>query len=116
MKVKALPLYVYKSRIGSCSNGGWTERNDELYVECPEGYLEVENDHPGLFVLERGMYLRPKTERKGVVGPMMGGCYAATSDSRFSKLCARVGGGHFYGAVPVHDRYETQYEYDILSR
>jgi hypothetical protein len=37
---------------------------------------------------------------------MMGGNYAATSDSRFSQLCDRLIGGHFYGAVAVFDRVE----------
>lgn len=35
-------------------------------------------------------------------GPMFGGAYAATSDSRWSDLL-----DGFYGAVAVHDRFET---------
>jgi len=37
---------------------------------------------------------------------MMGGNYAATSDSRFSEACARLLGHRSYGAVPIHDRLE----------
>lgn len=37
---------------------------------------------------------------------MMGGNYAATPDSRFSEACAALLGHTFYGAVPIHDRYE----------
>jgi hypothetical protein len=43
------------------------------------------------------------------IGPMMGGNYIASSDSRFTKAIG------FYGAVPVHDRYETPAEYASLS-
>jgi hypothetical protein len=38
--------------------------------------------------------------------PMMGGNYAATSDSRFSDACEKITGATFYGAVAIHDRYE----------
>jgi hypothetical protein len=41
--------------------------------------------------------------------PMMGGCYVATSDSRFSKATG------IYGAVPLHDRYETSEQTRDLS-
>ena len=37
---------------------------------------------------------------------MMGGNYAATSDSRFSDAIAARLGHNFYGAVPIHDRVE----------
>lgn len=38
---------------------------------------------------------------------MMGGNYAATSDSRFGhKIRELLDGAYFYGAVPIHDRYE----------
>ena len=46
---------------------------------------------------------------RDMVGPMMGGAYAASSDSRFSE--AAVGG--FYGAVAVHDRYESARQYTL---
>lgn len=39
---------------------------------------------------------------------MAGGAYAATSDSRISDLVARyVGASRFYGALSVHDRFES---------
>lgn len=37
---------------------------------------------------------------------MFGGNYAGTSDSRFSRLCDKLLGGTFYGAVAIHDRVE----------
>jgi len=43
-------------------------------------------------------------------GPMFGGTYAATSDSRYSQAT----GGR--AALPVHDRYETPDQYEEMSR
>ena len=39
-------------------------------------------------------------------GPMMGGAYVATSDSRFTAAVEEITGVRFYGAVAFHDRYE----------
>jgi hypothetical protein len=50
-------------------------------------------------------------------GPMFGGNYADTSDSRFGEAMERtVKGTRFFGAVPIHDRYETWAQYESLSR
>lgn len=38
--------------------------------------------------------------------PMFGGAYVATSDSRFNAAVERIVGARFYGAVPLHDRFE----------
>lgn len=46
------------------------------------------------------------------IGPMMGGNYAATSDSRFGDACFRIIGHRFYGAVAIHDRWESQEQYN----
>jgi hypothetical protein len=37
---------------------------------------------------------------------MMGGNYAATSDSRFHEAVRKITGSASYGAVPIHDRFE----------
>ena len=42
----------------------------------------------------------------GATGPMFGGSYASTSDSRFPEACEKLIGARFYGAVAVHDRFE----------
>jgi hypothetical protein len=42
----------------------------------------------------------------GAIGPMFGGNYAATSDSRFRDATAP-----YYGALPIFDRYETAEQY-----
>lgn len=48
--------------------------------------------------------------REGHVGPMMGGTYVATSDSRFREAAG------FYGAVAFHDRFETPEQYASMSQ
>lgn len=52
----------------------------------------------------------------GKIGPMFGGNYAGTSDSRFGDAVRRLTGGPWHGAVCVHDRYETVADYERLSR
>lgn len=49
------------------------------------------------------------------VGPMAGGHYAGTSDGRFSAAVEKILGSRFYGAVPIHDRFETVAQYEALS-
>jgi hypothetical protein len=51
----------------------------------------------------------------GSVGPMMGGNYA-DGDSRLNDLVAKLTGSRVYGAIPIHDRYETPAQYERLSR
>lgn len=51
----------------------------------------------------------------GCVGPMMDGNFLHSSDSRFAAECERVLGARFYGAVALHDRYETVGQYADLS-
>ena len=48
-------------------------------------------------------------QTRDCVGPMMGGTFAAASDSRWVKACGRA-------ALPIHDRYETWETYETLSR
>ena len=121
--MKALPITVYYNRqYRGCANGGITERFEELLLICPEGFIDIDENNPPenlVKLVKRHLfgedyyhiepYVRPN---KGCVGWMAGGSYAATSDSRFSRMMnisAR------YGAISVHDRQETQSDYDMLS-
>lgn len=122
MKVKALCLSIYKNPLyDECSNGGWSGGHDELYVKCDKGPYSVDDDDPGLFELECGyrgsLHLVPCNPPKcKAVGPMMGGSYAASCDSRWSRMCMKANGGEpFYGAVAVHDRYESEKEHKASS-
>ena len=120
-KVRALTLSVYKNPLyAKCANGGWTEEHDELYVACNEGPWEVDGDDPALFQLKANVFgtirLEPRNKPQGMCGPMMGGSYAGTSDSRFSRMVERLTGQPWHGAVAVHDRFETWAQYEFLSR
>ena len=126
----ALRLDVYAPPYGECSNHGITHTHDHVLVICPEGPVEIDLDDPpdNLMRLERGtiapstktLRLVPATgDTAGLVGPMMGGCYASTSDARWHSLLATYVGkddAYIASAVPIHDRYETQEQYDALSR
>lgn len=129
-KAKALRLDVYRPSHGDCSNHGVTETHDEVLVLCDEGPVDVDLDAPpaNLMCLKAGttrlgrrtLRLVPATDPDThMVGPMAGGCYASTSDARWHRLLsAHVGEENAYlaHAVPIHDRYETQAQYEALSR
>ena len=126
--MKALPINVYRtSRLGDCTNGGISSKFDELLIACDEGFIEIDPDNvPENFAMVElrhvygnriipTIYPADIKDGKAVIRDgkwwMMGGNYGATSDSRFSRMV-----GDMYGAVAIHDRYETQEEYDMLSR
>ena len=120
MKVKAIDFYVYRWSLGDCTNGGASGKYDTLYVECPGGYDELDESDERLFKIDTTAFgnpiLVPKNKPSGVIGPMAGGNYGASSDSRFSRAVKLATGCDFYGALPIHDRFETQQTYDMLSR
>lgn len=119
--MKALRISVYKNpKYKNCSNGGITEKYDELLIVCKNGNIEVDESNPpeNLVVYrERVMggknsgYIEPYAPcPSGCVGWMSGGSFAGSSDGRFSEM---VG---IYGAVAVHDRTESQKQYDETFR
>ncbi len=116
--MKALPIYVYKTnRLGDCTNGGISSKYDTLLLICEHGYIDIDENNPpeNLVKMVRremcgGIYHIEPYARPQHLGWMAGGNYAETSDSRFRDMV------NFYGAVAIHDRQETQEEYDFLSR
>jgi len=117
--MKALPIYVYRSCFGDCTNGGISSCYDRLLCVCDNGFIDVDADNPPenlVRIVKRSLFGRdvfhvePVAAADGV-GWMAGGNYAASSDSRFSDM---IGG--MYGAVAIHDRTESQELYDLLSR
>ena len=115
---KTLPVQVYRNGFTDCTNGGISSRYHTLYLECDQGFHEVEDDDPRLIrVVERTFgwrdtpYLHveqvsPSVTTLHKVGPMFGGNFVYTSDSRFPSDYP----------IPIHDRFETQEQYDQLSR
>ena len=126
--MKALPINVYRHGKTDCTNHGISSKYDELLIACDEGFIDIDPTNvPENFAMVEMRHVFGTTiiptiypasiNEKGEVVPrdgkwwMMGGNYGATSDSRFSRMI-----GDMYGAVAIHDRYETPEEYDMLSR
>lgn len=119
---KYLSLEIFKNNGQDFSNGGLSSKSNTCYIESDEGWIEESRVPQDQIVkLELGafgtIHLVPIKEiPNGNVGYMFGGCYVATSDSRFSKLVEKLlGVRSWHGAVALHDRTETQEEYHWLS-
>lgn len=136
-----LHISVYRDADGHDStNGGISSCVKNLTVVNADGPFEPTADAPAV-ILEshaRGIVrlvpavqvdgqwvgFRPSDKSQaeflpqyGAVGPMFGGNYGATSDSRFrEKITELTGSGNFYGAVAIHDRYESASLNAYLSR
>jgi hypothetical protein len=108
---KGLLISIFKNPMyAKCSNGGISETNDEALVIGP-GIPGIFEAHE-LPVLKLESHVKgcarlvPVEKPKGRAGPMMGGTFGQTSDSRFSEAIEKLTGSRFYGAVPIHDRFE----------
>lgn len=117
--MRALPIDVYRHGKYDCTNGGISSRFTELLLICDNGFITIDDENPpenAVKLVKRHLFgsdiyhIEPLTAPKGA-GWMMGGNYAATSDSRFRDM---VGG--MYGAVAIHDRQESWKDYDMYSR
>ena len=117
-----LTVSVYRAGRGDFTNGGISAKHDDLTVVNVVGPFAPTPSRPPVLLVDgaRGTkrvvpayqdsdgawWMVAETE---LVGPMMGGNYASSSDSRWTSA---VG---FYGAVAIHDRYETPEQYRSLS-
>ena len=120
--MKAISAQIFKPSYGDCSNGGISSKYDEVLIEHPQGWIEVDESDPPenlcivikRFLFGRNYYhiepIRPRD--RGSAGYMYGGTIVYSSDSRFRELTDREFG---CGALPLHDRQETQELYDMLS-
>jgi len=108
-----LMVRVYRDNGGDFTGGGISARHDRLVVVNVPGPFEPADDMPAVRLERRGTggaYLTPVDMPDDMLGPMHGGNFAACADSRFTRA---VG---FYGAVPIHDRFESQQTYNLLSQ
>jgi hypothetical protein len=112
-----LIVQVYRGARGSdCTMGGISSQATELCLVNVSGPFKPRDGVPAAMLGTGRMFgrLRIVPAVKNDAGEwvedsrclMMGGNYAATSDSRFSDACAKLLGQSFYGAVAIHDRYE----------
>ena len=117
MIVRAISVGIFEDKsIGNCSNGGISSRFDNVLIEHPRGWIEVDTENPPenfCKIVTRHlwgkdyMHIEPVAEPEHL-GWMMGGCLCYSSDSRFHELTEY--------ALALHDRQETQEHYDRLSR
>lgn len=131
-----LPVFVYRdtdpntTRWGDSTNGGISSRCHRLTVVNIDGPFEPDAQAPAVMIVRgnlRTIILVPAEQdahgewhpipsnTQDYAGPMFGGNFAATSDSRFGEAI-RALGGQSHVALPIHDRVETWRQYESLSR
>jgi len=124
--MKQVRVSVYRAADGrDCTNGGVTSRHDAmtLFYDCRREaalqYCKYNGIDPdGCLVLvkrtlwgEQHNYAAPLVHQSGKCGPMFGGNFVFTSDSRMAEAM----GTTCSCPVEVHDRYETTEEYATYS-
>jgi len=117
-----MTVSVFRWGLGDCTNNGVSAVAGSLCVVNVPGPFNPSPALPAVELVEgpggRGhVILRPvEAKNPGMVGPMSGGNFGYSSDSRFSEAIQKLTGSRHYGAVSIHDRYETPAEYEALSR
>lgn len=100
--------------IGNCSNGGLSSKVETVTLVDPavDGPFEPDTEAPEVKLVRRNIGGRPYVHaepvvpvKPGNVGYCFGGTYISTSDSRFPADYP----------IPLHDRQDTQEDYDHLS-
>ena len=115
-----LTVNVYRWGLGDCTNGGASAEVKSICVVNIPGPFNPRPDTPAFELVQgRGgqghAILRP-VDGRGGIGPMFGGNFGYSSDSRFGEAVRELTGSNHYGAVHIHDRYETPEQYEVLSR
>jgi hypothetical protein len=103
--MKGLTVDILKTDGKSCSNFGISSRCDRATMIGPEivELFEADEKRPAIRLVKRnlsdGVYIHavPVGEFKGT-GPMFGGCFIYSSDSRFREISKYP--------IPLHDRFE----------
>ena len=87
--------------------------DSEPTVEAPAARLV-----PGH--VEGDLIVVPDASPEGMIGPMMGGTFVMPPDALRGWPYGAAGwpyrGKKLFGAVPLHDRFETKAQYEELSR
>ena len=124
--MKQLRVEVYRTKaLGDCTNGGVSSRHNTmtLFWECSReeatDYCSANGIDPDgcLMLVKREMwgeqhdYAAPLAHQPGRWGPMFGGNFIYTSDSRLADATGTM----VTVPIKVHDRYETREECMGLS-
>ena len=119
--MKYLSVYIYRND-SDCTNGGVSANKNRLSFAGPgvEGPFEIEKNEIYLGLVIRNLFgetylhVDPMINGKKYkpfndsVGPMFGGNFIYSSDSRFRFVSNYP--------IPIHDRFETAKQYEKLSR
>lgn len=106
----ALTVFVLRSS-SDATNGGVTA-SEAMFTLLGENESPPAGCGPFLRVVKRTfgrevyVHAEPIEARHGLIGPMHGGNFVHTSDSRWRDLV-----GHSY-PISVHDRFETVSDYN----
>ncbi len=112
--MKGLLVFVYRGvSFGDCTAGGMSSRVDKFVLINDEQkdaeVFEPDGDAPALVLVRRWagtsreyLHAEPLDKPDDKLGPMMGGNFIYSSDSRFPSSYP----------IPIHDRFETQEQYD----
>jgi hypothetical protein len=116
--MKGMLVFTLRAADGEFTLNGVSSQHSTFLLVGP-GVPEVHEDngrYPVLHLVKRSLggakpylHAEPLERPVGKLGPMAGGNYIMTSDSRFRQEVNEY-------PVPVHDRFETQEQYDFLSR
>ena len=104
---------------GGCSNHGVSdlETNPKikgLTITNIEAPFEPSEEYPAAKLVVEKVFQHPTVRvipqklLNAGVWTMMGGSYVAACDSRFNEKIYKLTGIRFYGAVPLHDRTESE--------
>lgn len=113
--MKALPISIFEDkRIGNCSNDGISSRYSEVLLICDTGFIEIDENNPPenlVKLVVRSLWgkeykhIEPVARPTGV-GWMSGGTLVYSCDSRFREMSDYP--------LSLHDRQETQEQYDMM--
>lgn len=113
--MKAIRVGIYKHENEDSSNGGISSKYNHVLVLHPAGWIDIDKENPPenlCRIVERVIFGKLYThvepvQRPKHLGWMYGGCNVDCSDSRWHEMA---------GSYPLHlhDRQETQEQYDLL--
>lgn len=110
MKTTGLIVDVYRNSSSDCTANGLSSKQNTLILIGIDGPFEGDEKNSVKLVTRwlsgRWYYhAEPLVKPEGMIGPMMGGNFIYTSDSRFPADYP----------IPLHDRFETPEAYEHLN-
>ena len=113
MKTKGLSCEVYRNDLGDCTNGGISSTHKSLIIDKTDGPFEGDAANSVKIEVKNFngyeyKYVVPVNQPEGMCGPMFGGNFIYSSDSRFAKISKYP--------LPIHDRFEIWEQYEALSK